>query len=87
MVKTKLLLSSRIYKCSICGLVLDRDVNAARNLAWYGLQVVTGQTTEIPRGSYTDDISASDIRSKQAESKTNTNTSVSAQAAALPEPT
>jgi putative transposase len=31
-VKAKLLLSERIYACTSCGLVADRDVNAARNL-------------------------------------------------------
>jgi putative transposase len=31
-VKTKLGLSVRTYRCDTCGLVLDRDVNAARNL-------------------------------------------------------
>jgi putative transposase len=31
-VKTKLSLSERVYRCDACGLVLDRDVNAARNL-------------------------------------------------------
>ena len=31
-VKAKLGLSERIYRCDGCGLVLDRDVNAARNL-------------------------------------------------------
>ena len=31
-VKAKLALSERIYRCDGCGLVLDRDVNAARNL-------------------------------------------------------
>jgi putative transposase len=31
-VKTKLALSERIYTCERCGLVTDRDVNAARNL-------------------------------------------------------
>jgi putative transposase len=32
-VKTKLPLSEREYECEACGLVLDRDLNAARNLA------------------------------------------------------
>jgi putative transposase len=32
-VKAKLALSERTYDCATCGLVLDRDVNAARNLA------------------------------------------------------
>ena len=32
-VKTKLPLSEREYTCTACGLRLDRDVNAARNLA------------------------------------------------------
>ncbi|HEX7160333.1 MAG TPA: RNA-guided endonuclease TnpB family protein, partial [Trebonia sp.] len=31
-VKAKLPLSERVYSCELCGLVLDRDVNAARNL-------------------------------------------------------
>lgn len=35
-VKAKLLLSERTYVCSACGLILDRDANAARNLADYG---------------------------------------------------
>jgi IS605 OrfB family transposase len=32
-VKTKLALSEREYTCDACGLVLDRDLNAARNLS------------------------------------------------------
>ncbi|WP_202872696.1 IS607 family element RNA-guided endonuclease TnpB [Kribbella soli] len=31
-VKAKLLLSERVYRCESCGLVMDRDENAARNL-------------------------------------------------------
>ncbi|MGW5188334.1 RNA-guided endonuclease InsQ/TnpB family protein [Kribbella sp. NPDC004138] len=32
-VKAKLLLSERVFRCNSCGLVMDRDENAARNLA------------------------------------------------------
>ncbi len=32
-VKTKLALTERTFTCTICGLILDRDLNAARNLA------------------------------------------------------
>jgi transposase len=32
-VKTKLALSEREYQCEACGLVIDRDRNASRNLA------------------------------------------------------
>jgi putative transposase len=30
--KAELALSERVYRCDLCGLVMDRDVNAARNL-------------------------------------------------------
>lgn len=36
-VKTKLHLSERIYRCEHCGAALDRDLNAAINLARYAL--------------------------------------------------
>ena len=45
--KTKLALSERTYVCTACGLVLDRDVNAAVNLAAYGEQVIAGSGPEI----------------------------------------
>ena len=32
-VKAKLPLRTRVFRCEACGLVLDRDLNAARNLA------------------------------------------------------
>jgi putative transposase len=32
-VKTKLCLSERVYQCQSCGMSIDRDHNAARNLA------------------------------------------------------
>ncbi|OKI87722.1 IS607 family element RNA-guided endonuclease TnpB [Micromonospora sp. CB01531] len=40
-VKAKLALSARTYKCTSCGLVLDRDLNAARNLAAIAREATT----------------------------------------------
>jgi putative transposase len=31
-------LSARVYRCPCCSLVLDRDLNAARNILRLGLQ-------------------------------------------------
>lgn len=36
--KDRISLKERIYKCSICGLEIDRDLNAAKNLEKYGLE-------------------------------------------------
>ena len=41
-VKAKLLLSERSYVCTACGMVADRDVNAAVNLAAYGRRELAG---------------------------------------------
>lgn len=54
-VKTKLSLDERVYRCDHCGLVLDRDVNAARNIAAAAAQVSglvapDGGETENARG-------------------------------------
>jgi putative transposase len=54
--KAKLALSERTYRCQRCGLVLDRDENAARNLAALvqaGAEVVAGSGPETrnARGS------------------------------------
>jgi IS605 OrfB family transposase len=46
-VKAKLTLSERTYVCTACGVVLDRDENAAINLARYGEQVIAGSGPEI----------------------------------------
>ena len=53
-VKAKLALSERTYGCTACGLVLDRDVNAASNLAAYGRQVVAGSGPETINGRGAD---------------------------------
>ena len=42
-VKTKLLLVDREYECTSCDLVLDRDVNAAINLAAYAVSAVAAR--------------------------------------------
>lgn len=41
-VKAKLLLSERTYVCTACGMVADRDLNAAVNLAAYGRRELAG---------------------------------------------
>lgn len=47
-VKADLTLSDRVYECSPCGLVIDRDLNAAVNLARYTLPAVTAGTPISP---------------------------------------
>ena len=59
-VKAKLPLSVRIFTCDHCGLTLDRDVNAARNLAKYTPAVSKKTTT----------VSTSKRSSKESKSKT-----------------
>ncbi|MEV4378215.1 IS607 family element RNA-guided endonuclease TnpB [Streptosporangium sp. NPDC049644] len=52
-VKAKLPLSERTYSCVACGLVLDRDLNAARNLAALVADVAQsrGETLNARRGA------------------------------------
>jgi|SRR5450631_197532 len=45
-VTAKLLLSERTYVCVACGLVIDRDENAAVNLAEYGMKILSGSGSE-----------------------------------------
>jgi putative transposase len=49
-VKAKLALSERTYVAAMCGLVLDRDVNAAKNLAVLGEAMVAGSGPETLNG-------------------------------------
>jgi IS605 OrfB family transposase len=53
-VKAKLALSERTYVCTSCGMVADRDLNAARNLAEYGNRLVAGSGPETLNGRGAD---------------------------------
>ena len=48
--KAKLLLSEREFVCTNCGLVIDRDENAAVNLARWGLRLIAGSSPGTGRG-------------------------------------
>lgn len=48
-VKADLSLGDRVYECTSCGLVIDRDLNAAINLARYTPPDDTGTKTSPPR--------------------------------------
>ena len=47
MAKAKLALSERVYECEACGLVLDRDLNAARNLAALAAEFDTAESGSV----------------------------------------
>jgi putative transposase len=60
-VKKRMPLKHRTYQCLICGLVIDRDLNAALNLWWFATQ----QLRQLPAESWpswavatTDDVKA-----------------------------
>jgi putative transposase len=55
-VRAKLTLSERTFVCDVCAMVMDRDVNAARNLARYGQNQleVAASGAETPNGRGAD---------------------------------
>lgn len=46
--RDRLGLSERFYRCAACGMVLDRDLNAARNLACWAEQQLPGRCSQLP---------------------------------------
>ncbi len=42
-------LSERVHNCPVCGLVIDRDLNAAKNILRLGLQSMVGIQPRCPR--------------------------------------
>jgi putative transposase len=67
-VKTRLSLRDRVFECDACGLVMDRDGNAARNLA----ALAAGCTTGTAVGA---DPEAEASKARGADRKTRTNRS------------
>jgi putative transposase len=60
-VKAKLSLSERTYRCPSCGLVLDRDLNAARNLA-----ALVGGASSPSRGATVNEPAGNPDRARPA---------------------
>jgi putative transposase len=61
-VKAKLARSERSYVCMACGLVLDRDLNAAKNLAARGEAMVAGSLYRRADISMAKPLAASRVR-------------------------
>jgi putative transposase len=45
--RTKLALSDRVFECSNCGISLDRDVNAARNIRDEGIRLLANEASTV----------------------------------------
>jgi len=74
-VKTKLSLAERTYRCESCGAVLDRDLNAAVNLARHGEAVLAeswpaGSGPAAGRGATGKTRAPSDARAEGCEAST-----------------
>lgn len=69
--KAKLSLKVRTYRCDECGLVIDRDLNAARNLASLAVNVAAGRA-ETQNGRGGDDprlLSESSVKRQDGREK------------------
>jgi putative transposase len=67
-VRAKLLLSERNYQCEACGMSIDRDVNAARNLAAFGYNAVDGGASSSSCGATVNEPAGNPFKSSQAGS-------------------
>jgi putative transposase len=45
--RAKLAQSDRVFECSTCGITLDRDVNAARNIRDEGIRLLTNEASAV----------------------------------------
>jgi len=48
-VKKRMPLKHRTYQCMVCGLVIDRDLNAALNLAWFAAEMLRQLHAQVDR--------------------------------------
>jgi transposase len=70
-VKAKLTLAERSFACEACGLRLDRDLNAARNLATLAHHVArSGWETQNARGADQKTQLAGQVATKREASDT-----------------
>ncbi|WP_312882863.1 zinc ribbon domain-containing protein [Streptosporangium album] len=72
--KAELALSERIYTCAACGLVLDRDLNAALNLAALaaGVAQSCGETLNARGGAVSPGVRAGHAPAKREPRKRGT---------------
>lgn len=68
--KTELKLSERIYKCESCGIEIDRDLNAAKNLASYGSTEKFSECKACGEGSSVEAIQHSPSMKQELNLKT-----------------
>ena len=69
-VKTKLHLSERTYKCDSCGLVIDRDLNAAVNMARYAHNETVPSTGVVTGGADCKPLPDSDAGGSETRTRT-----------------
>ncbi len=68
-VKAKLHLAERIYKCDHCSLVIDRDLNAAVNLARYAQHATAPSTGVVTGGADCEPSPTSDAGGSEARTR------------------